>query len=133
MEGRGTHSSKQKLFGIAAALHFQILPLPIMPNLSEVEKADIVSKFEEGWSIHAVAQLYIRNKKTILNIKKRWEQQQPFKRKVGSGRPRISNRQQDAAFLDRLKSNPFETARDAVVNSRFPGSQPTANSSNKLQ
>lgn len=95
-------------------------------HLSEVEKAQIVSRIEEGWSIRAVAQLYNRNKKTILKIKQRWEQEESLKRKIGSGRPKVSNPEQDAAFLGHLRNNPFATARDAVIDTAFPGSQPTA-------
>ncbi|CAH1957278.1 unnamed protein product [Acanthoscelides obtectus] len=98
-----------------------------MPRqLSEVEKAQIVSRIEEGWSIRAVAQLYNRNKKTILKIKQRWEQEDSLKRKIGSGRPKLTNPEQDAAFLGYLRNNPFATVRDAVIDTAFPASQPTA-------
>ncbi|CAH1958029.1 unnamed protein product [Acanthoscelides obtectus] len=98
-----------------------------MPRqLSEVEKAQIVSRIEEGWSIRAVAQLYNRNKKTILKIKQRWEQEDSLKRKIGSGRPKLTNPEEDAAFLGYLRNNPFATVRDAVIDTAFPASQPTA-------
>lgn len=95
-------------------------------HLSEIEKAQIVSRIEDGWTIRAVAQLYNRNKKTILKIKQRWEQEDSLKRKAGSGRPKLSNPEQDTAFLGYLRENPFATARDAVIGTGFPGSQPTA-------
>ncbi|CAH1991531.1 unnamed protein product [Acanthoscelides obtectus] len=81
---------------------------------------------EEGWSIRAIAQLYNSNKKTILKIKQRWEQEDSLKRKIGSGRPKLTNPEQDAAFLGYLRNNPFATVRDAVIDTAFPASQPTA-------
>ncbi|CAH2011716.1 unnamed protein product [Acanthoscelides obtectus] len=99
-----------------------------MPRqLSEVEKAQIVSRIEEGWSIRAVAQLYNRNKKTILKIKQRWEQEDSLKRKIGSGRRKLTNPEQDAAFLGYLRNNPFATVRDAVLIQHFlPPNRPPA-------
>ncbi|KAL1516329.1 hypothetical protein ABEB36_000248 [Hypothenemus hampei] len=97
-----------------------------MPNLTEIEKAQIVAKIESGWSIRAVANLFHRDKITIFNIKKRWEQHNSLRRKVGSGRPKISNPEHDANFLQHLRNNPFATARDAVIETGFLGSQPTS-------
>ena len=49
-----------------------------MPRpLTIAEKAQTVARIEEGWSIRALAQLYGRNQSTVLEVKKRWEQEVP--------------------------------------------------------
>ncbi|KAI4455483.1 transposable element-related [Holotrichia oblita] len=97
-----------------------------MLKLSECDKVLILSKLEEGWSIRYVAGMFNINKATVLNVKKKWEENRSVKRKEGSGRPRISNQQQDEVLLDYLRENPFRTARDAVYHTNFPGSWSTA-------
>ena len=101
--------------------HFK-MPRP----LTLVEKAQIVLKIEEGWSIRALAQFYGRNESTVLEIKKRWEQEGSLKRKEGSGRPRISSPEEDAMLLEHLRDHPFEIARKAINITGFPGSRSTA-------
>ncbi|XP_072400286.1 uncharacterized protein [Diabrotica undecimpunctata] len=97
-----------------------------MPShLSEIEKAQIITKMEEGWSIRALANLYNRNLKTIFRIKQRWVQQQSLKRKVGSERSKVSTPQQDAALVQFLRDNPFATSKDSRIHTGFPGAQPT--------
>lgn len=97
-----------------------------MLRLSECDKVLILSKLEEGWSIRNVARIFNINKSTVLSVKKKWEEDGSVKRKEGSGRPRISNQQQDEFLLDYLRENPFKTAKDAVFHTNFPGSWSTA-------
>ncbi|KAK9752152.1 hypothetical protein QE152_g4464 [Popillia japonica] len=66
-----------------------------MLRLSECDKVLILSKLEEGCSIRNVARIFNINKSRVLNVKKKWEEDGSVKRKEGSGRPRISNHQQD--------------------------------------
>jgi hypothetical protein len=63
---------------------------------------------------------------TVFKIKKRWEQEGTLRRKVGSGRPKISNNVEDLRLITYLEENPFNTARDSIVNTHFPGSPTTA-------
>lgn len=96
------------------------------PHLTEIEKAQIIARIEEGWSIRSLADFTRRTKNTISRVKQRWIQERSLKRKVGTGPARISVPEQDDAFLGYLRANPFETARNAVIDTGFPGSQPTA-------
>lgn len=95
-------------------------------HLTENEKAQIIARIEDGWSIRALADFIGRSKNTIARIKQRWIQEGSLRRKVGTGPARISDPEQDDAFLGYLRANPFETARNAVIDTGFPGSQPTA-------
>jgi hypothetical protein len=52
---------------------------------------------------------------TVFKIKKRWEQEGTLRRKVGSGRPKISNNVEDLRLITYLEENPFKTARDSIV------------------
>lgn len=97
-----------------------------MPRLTEQDKVLMLSKLEEGWSIRRVATHYGLDKSTVLRVKKRWEQEGTVTRRPCSGRPKISNAEQDGAFLDNLRENPFNTARQAVFETNFPGSWVTA-------
>jgi hypothetical protein len=63
---------------------------------------------------------------TVFKIKKRWEQEGTLRRKVGFGRPKISNNVEDLRLITYLEENPFKTARDSIVNTHFPGSPTTA-------
>ncbi|KAJ8942261.1 hypothetical protein NQ318_008005 [Aromia moschata] len=45
---------------------------------------------------------------------------------IGYGRPKLSTPEQGTASLRYLRDNPFAMARDAVIGTGFPGSQPTA-------
>jgi transposase len=71
-------------------------------KVSEQEKCFIIAKFEEGWSIRAVARHFHHNKSTILRIKRRWEQEHTTRRNIGSGRKRISTPNQDEELKNRL-------------------------------
>jgi transposase len=46
-----------------------------MPRLTEQDKILMLSKLEEGSSINRVAAYYGLNKSTVLQVKKRWEQE----------------------------------------------------------
>lgn len=96
-----------------------------MPKLTEIEKTLILSKLEEGWSIRATANHYHLDKKTILRVKRRWEENGSIQRQVGSGRRRISTVEQDEALINHLRINPHDSARDAAIVSNFPGSSST--------
>lgn len=93
--------------------------------LSLLLRARIIGLLEDGWTIRATAIHLNVNKNTILKLKRRWEQDGPIKKKVGTGRRKISNEQQDAALITFLRENPFEIARTAIIESNFPGSRST--------
>lgn len=95
-------------------------------HLTEVMKTRIIVMLEEGWSIRMVAERFNINKSTVFKIKKRWEEEQTVKRKVGSGRKSVSNADDDIALLNHLRENPFASAMHAVADSNFPGSRSTA-------
>jgi transposase len=80
---------------------------------------------EEGWSIRAAAEAFHLNKSSVLKMKKRWELEGTVQRKAGSGRQKISTDVEDTQLINYLRENPFHTVRDAIVNTNFPGSQPT--------
>jgi transposase len=78
-------------------------------HLTEITKARVITKLEDGWSIRAVAREFHLNKHTVFKIKKRWEQEGTLRRKVGSGRPKISNNVEDLRLIIYLEENPFKT------------------------
>jgi hypothetical protein len=94
-------------------------------HTTPVTRARIITKLEEGWSIRAAAEAFHLNKNSVLKMKKRWELEGTVQRKAGSGRPKISTDVEDTQLINYLRENPFHTARDAIVNINFPGSQPT--------
>jgi hypothetical protein len=54
-------------------------------------------------------------------MKKRWELEGTVQRKAGSGHQKISTDVEDTQRIHYLRENPFHTARDAFVNTNFPG------------
>jgi hypothetical protein len=52
-----------------------------MPRLTEQDKLLMLSKLEEEWSIRKVAIHNRLNKSTVLQVKKRWEQEGTVSRK----------------------------------------------------
>lgn len=95
-------------------------------HLTDIQKLRIVSKIEDGWSIRRLAAEYNVSKTTIMSVKKQWETNQTVSRKVGSGRPRKSNNQEDENLINYLRENPFQTAVNAISETNFPASVPTA-------
>lgn len=95
------------------------------PQTTEVIRARIVTKLEEGWSIRSVAREFHLNKSSVFKIKRRWEQDATLARRAVVGRPKISTIAEDDHVIRYLEENPFKTVRDAIAETNFPGSQPT--------
>lgn len=95
------------------------------PQTTELIRARIIAKLEVGWSIRAVAREFHLNKNSVLKIKRRWEQEATLARRAIPGRPRITTIAEDNNIIRYLEQNPFKTSRDAIVETNFPGSQPT--------
>jgi len=95
------------------------------PHASKELKARIVTKLEYVWSLFAVASHFNVSRTTVLNINKRWREQETLERKQGSGRPKISTAHEDRTLLERLEENPFEDAKTARIMSQFPGRKTT--------
>ena len=64
-------------------------------HLTPVEKACVLMRLEDGWSIQRVAAHLNVNKSTIFKIKKRYEEKALLTRKVGSGKVKISSPEED--------------------------------------
>jgi transposase len=94
-------------------------------HTTPVARARIITKLEEGWSIRAAADTFHLNKSSVLKMKKRWELEGTVQREAGSGRQKISTDVEDTQLINYFRENLFHTARDAIVNTNFPGSQPT--------
>ncbi|KAK9707761.1 hypothetical protein QE152_g27645 [Popillia japonica] len=126
-----------------------------MPNLSLLQKTQIVTLLEEGWSIRALAQRFEVNKSTILRAKRKWQQERVVQRKNGSGRKRVRTPEDDEnliQFLQErvvqrkngsgrkrvrtpeddenliqfLRNNAFESVVTAINRTNFPGHVRTA-------
>lgn len=95
------------------------------PHISKEQKARIVTKLEDGWSLSAVAQHFNVSRTTVFSINKRWRELETLERKRGSGRRRVSLVHEDQALLQVLENDPFESAKNARILSQFPGSQST--------
>jgi transposase len=98
----------------------------IMPrHLTDAEKARVVAKLEEHWTLAEVAADLNVSKSCIFYVKKRWQEmrlQRPARQGVG----RISNENEDNALVEYLQQNPFDTAVKAREETHFPGSLRTA-------
>lgn len=94
-------------------------------HVHEVTKARICTKVEEGWSMRRVADEFRISKSSVSRICKKWREERNLSRTPGSGRPRISNAQEDDGLITYINRNPFDTAKNAIRNTGFPGSAKT--------
>ncbi|KAK9721760.1 hypothetical protein QE152_g20739 [Popillia japonica] len=85
-----------------------------MPSLSLLQKTQIVTLLEEGWSIRALAQRFEVNKSTILRVKRKWQQEIVVQRKNGSGRKRVTTPENDENLIQFLRNNPFELFKEKM-------------------
>ncbi|KAI4457002.1 homeodomain-like domain [Holotrichia oblita] len=97
-----------------------------MPNLNLLQKTQIVTLLEEGWSIRALAQRFEVNKSTILRVKRKWQQERDVQRKNGCGRKRVTTPEDDENLIQFLRNNPFESVVTAINRTNFPGHVRTA-------
>lgn len=93
-----------------------------MPHVNELTKGGIIAKIDDGWSVRQTAAFYNVNRNTVLNILRRWRNDGRINRNPGSGRPRKSTAEQDAALINTLRAHPFTTVVDAVAATNFPAS-----------
>lgn len=97
-----------------------------MPQLDNLKRAQIIVYLQDGMPIRNIAHIINVNKKTVQNIKHKWETEGNVNRKKPTGRPKISTQEQDNALLRYLEDNPFEVARNAIRLTAFPASRSTA-------
>lgn len=97
-----------------------------MPHLTTVEKMQIVTLLDEGWSSRRLSARFRVTKSTILNIKNKWQQQGTVERNRGSGRKPVSNPVQNENIIEFLRNNPFSTVVNARSITQFPGCIRTA-------
>lgn len=105
--------------------YVNLLSVKMPRHLDNNSKIRIITKIEDGFSIRQIAALMNIGKDTVFRIKKRWQQERSVQRKVGSGHPKVSNYNEDAALIEYLRENPFESARMAKDATDFPGSRST--------
>lgn len=98
-----------------------------MPNLSIQQKILIVHYLEqEGLTERNVAAMLNIPKSTVHFIKSRYDQTHSFERRPGSGRPKLTNEEEDNNLVNILRNEPFKTAVTAKMESNFPGCIRTA-------
>ncbi|KAI4461594.1 homeobox-like domain superfamily [Holotrichia oblita] len=95
-------------------------------HVNENTPARIIERLENGWSYRQIGIKFGVGKSTIGRIKKRWNEEHVVKRRDGTGRKRCTTENDDAALLNLLRDNPFETAVSACEYVNFPGSVWTA-------
>lgn len=95
-------------------------------HLNDVQRARLVTKIESGIAVSIVAAEFGVTRLTAHRIYTKWQQHGTLARNAGSGRPKVSNDEQDQALLQVLLDDPFENAVTARVASNFPGSSRTA-------
>lgn len=95
-------------------------------KLSQADKIRIIAKLESGYTIRQTAEELHINKATVMNVKKRWQNEGTINRKQGTGLTRISSREEDNNLLQYCRDHPFENPRTAVIETNFPGSRRTA-------
>lgn len=91
-------------------------------HVDTVTKARICTKVEEGWSMRRVAHEFRISKSSVSRICKKWREERNLSRTPGSGRPNISNAQEDDDLISYMNRNPFDTTKNAVRITGFPGS-----------
>lgn len=93
-----------------------------MPHVNIVCKARICTKIEEGWSMRSVADEFGIGKSTVSRIYRKWREERSLSRSVGTGARKITDVYQDEALVAHMHRNPFDTVREAIRNTGFPGS-----------
>ena len=99
-----------------------------MPVLTTEQKAIIYTRLRDRHPIRNIADELGISKNTVLLAKHKIAEYGSIVRKVGSGRPKISNDGQDLELINFLRVHPFETAIKAKEETHFPGSANTARS-----
>jgi len=75
-------------------------------NLSSTEKAHIAGLYNSGnYSYEEIGRIYGRNKSTICEIVKHFDEDPECKRRKGSGRPRKTTKNDDRHILLEVKRN----------------------------
>ncbi|KAK9729589.1 Transposase [Popillia japonica] len=111
-----------------------------MPQLTNVERAVIISKLEDNWSLRRIAAHMHRTEKRarpnglrkISNeeedqAKTIWQtEQRTEKRARPNGLRKISNEEEDQALSQYVLENPFTTSVNDCAETHFPGCSKTA-------
>lgn len=98
-----------------------------MPQLTNVERAVIISKLEDNWSLRRIAAHMHVSKSCVFKIKTIWQtEQRTEKRARPNGLRKISNEEEDQALIQYVLENPFTTSVNACAETHFPGCSKTA-------
>jgi transposase len=97
-----------------------------MPQLSIAQKSSIVILLKEGWTERRVADRFQVPKSTVHYVKVRWNQRHSLERQVGTGRQKLSTKEEDNNLIQFLENNPFKIAVEARQMTQFPASARTA-------
>ncbi|KAK9751460.1 hypothetical protein QE152_g5017 [Popillia japonica] len=110
-----------------------------MPNLSLLQKTQIVTLLEEGFEVNKSTILRVKRKwqqervvqrkngsgrkrvTTPEDEKRKWQQERVVQRKNGSGRKRVTTPEDDENLNQFLRNNPFESVVTAINRTTFTG------------
>ncbi|KAK9704429.1 hypothetical protein QE152_g28307 [Popillia japonica] len=98
-----------------------------MPQLTNVERAVIISKLEDNWSLRRIAAHMHVSKSCVFKIKTIWQtEQRTEKRARPNGLRKISNEEEDQALIQYVLENLFTTSVNACAETHFSGCSKTA-------
>ncbi|KAK9710633.1 hypothetical protein QE152_g25915 [Popillia japonica] len=97
-----------------------------MPQLTNVERAVIISKLEDNWSLRRIAAHMHVSKSCVFKIKTIWQtEQRTEKRARPNGLRKISKEEEDQALIQYVLEKPFTTSVNACAETHFPGCSKT--------
>lgn len=97
-----------------------------MPQLTQMQRSIIATRLGDGVSVRNIANELGVNRKTVLLAKRKLEETGTISRKQGTGRQRVSSREEDVHLVEALREDPFKTAVQAKAATNFSGSVRTA-------
>lgn len=83
-------------------------------QLSLQARGGIVALQNHGASISAIANTFNCSRNTVNRWVHRYEETLDVSRRIGSGRPKSTTREEDVMFLDAVRAKPITTAQEIV-------------------
>ncbi|KAG8238686.1 hypothetical protein J437_LFUL016565 [Ladona fulva] len=84
-----------------------------MPQLTPRYRNQVAGMLVTNMGVCKIARAFEVSHSTIVNLKKNWEESQCVDRKVGSGRPKVTTKEEDSHIVDYVQRKPFLTAEEA--------------------
>ncbi|KAJ8912958.1 hypothetical protein NQ315_000014 [Exocentrus adspersus] len=97
-----------------------------MAPLQPQQRTAAIAMLESGWAIRAVARNLGVSHTAIQKLKHKWDTEHTVERRLDSGRPKVTQPNQDEDICQYAREHCFTTIKSAVEATNFPGSLLTA-------